>query len=246
MALQGIGFQEDEATVYLAALELGPSSVWDIAKKSGLKRPTCYLILDDLVSKGYASQSHDGRRTLYSVISPTQLLTRMRQRQERLERHLAELEAIGSTSPQKPSVRLFEGVAGVEQAYRLTFDLPEGDEILTYGTASVIDLLPHFIPDYIQRRAKRDIRMRAILPDTPANRAVAARDNKELRETRLLPAEHFDPHLEVNQFGTTITYIAHSEREPFATVIESPTIARLEKQRFELIWHQAISSSSNQ
>ena len=53
--LKKLGLTEKEAKLYINALELGSFSVMGIAHKSGIKRPTCYLILDELVKKGLVS-----------------------------------------------------------------------------------------------------------------------------------------------------------------------------------------------
>lgn len=53
--LQKIGLQQKESAVYLALLELGTADVSGIAKKAGIKRPTCYLVLDDLKNRGLVS-----------------------------------------------------------------------------------------------------------------------------------------------------------------------------------------------
>lgn len=237
--LSGIGFSENEARVYLAALELGPSAIWDIAKKSGVKRPTCYVILDELTFRGYASKQTGNRSALYSVISPTQLLKRVQVRQERLATHMRELQGLASTSANKPTVRLLEGIEGVKQAYRATLDVPKGSEILIYGTIDVLQHLSDFIPEYINTRVHAKLRARAILPDTSENRGVVAQDNTELRSTRFLPANEFNPTLEINIIGSLVIYIAHSEREPFATIVESDAIATVQRQIFEQSWRYA-------
>lgn len=239
LALAGVGLGKNEAAVYLAGLELGPSAIWDIAIKSGVKRPTCYVILEDLAMRGLASSSNDGRRVIYAVASPKQLQRAIERRQGRVLGVINQLEGVASKSPQKPIVRLYEGVAGVTEAYNLSLELKKGQEILIYGTAGVIIKYTDFIDDYLAQRIKQGIKARAILPDTGSSRSVATRDAQELRETRFLPLETFDPTIEINCFADTITYIAHSEDRPFATVIESASLAHLEKQRFELLWNQA-------
>jgi hypothetical protein len=60
-----------------------------------------------------------------------------------------------------------------------------------------------------------------------------------MRQCRFLPQDKFDPTTEINIYGDTIHYIAHSERDPFATMIESSSLAKLEKQRFDLLWDLA-------
>jgi sugar-specific transcriptional regulator TrmB len=51
--IQNMGFSDKAAKVYLAALELGESTVQTLAKKSGLKRTTIYYVLteEDLLSR---------------------------------------------------------------------------------------------------------------------------------------------------------------------------------------------------
>ena len=46
--LKSLGFSEKEARVYLALLELGPSTTTEIARKSKINRTTGYDILESL------------------------------------------------------------------------------------------------------------------------------------------------------------------------------------------------------
>lgn len=235
-SLQGIGFSKNEALVYLATLELGPSTVWDISKKSGIKRPTCYVLLEELAFKGHATSVNDGKRTIYSVSSPKQLLRAVERRHDRFTSTINQLEGIASKSPQKPTVRLFEGVAGVTESYNLSLEQPRGSEILIYGTAQIRITYSDFINDYLKKRVEKGISARALLPDNELSREVLLHDKVEMRQCRFLPQDKFDPNTEINVYGDVIHYIAHSEKEPFATMIENPSLAKLEKQRFDLLW----------
>ncbi|MEK7184160.1 MAG: helix-turn-helix domain-containing protein [Patescibacteria group bacterium] len=237
--LSGVGLSENEAQVYLATLELGPSTVLDIARKSGVKRPTCYVLLDELTFRGFASRTEGKKAARYSVLSPKQLLQRVATRQDRLQKYLGDLDALASKSGQKPEVRLLEGVEGVKEAYRSTLDQPKGSEMLLYGTADVLVILEGWIHDYMADRVKHRVSVKAILPDTPSNRSVQPRDKVELRETRFLPTASFDPRLELILIGDTVMFIAHSEHEPFATIITNSTIADLQRQQFEYLWRAA-------
>lgn len=237
--LKLVGLEEKEAAIYLACLELGPSSVWDIARKSAIKRPTCYVLLDNLTAKGIAQKVMDQKKTIYSVQSPKELLNTFERRKALFAEKISQFQALASKSLEKPKIRLYEGVEGVEQAYELTLDQPEKSEILIYGTAAVLTKYGKFLEKYLARRANRGIRARVILSDSPDNRAVTERDKDELRETRFLPADKFDQQTEVNILPDAIIYIAHSETEPFATVIESSRLAKEEKNRFDLLWELA-------
>lgn len=230
------GLTANQARVYLANLKLGQSSVWDIAEESGVKRTTCYVVLKELQRKGLGSSTKDSKRALYSVAGPTELYINLTKRQEAMKSALAELNALASQSPAKPLVRMFEGVEGMIQAYRSTLNLPEGSEILIYGNPEVYANYPDLVRDYVPERVKKRIRVRTIVPDTKLAYDVTRDDEKILRQTRVLPQSKFDQRTEVNILPNSIYYFAHSEKRPFATVLESPTLAREEKSRFELLW----------
>ena len=50
--LEEIGLSEKEANVYLAILKVGRGTAYKIARLAGVKTPTTYLMLDDLLKKG--------------------------------------------------------------------------------------------------------------------------------------------------------------------------------------------------
>ncbi|MBI5733705.1 MAG: hypothetical protein HY973_02045 [Candidatus Kerfeldbacteria bacterium] len=50
--LQQFGLTEKESALYLAALELGSAFISDLARKSQLKRPTTYLVVNQLEVMG--------------------------------------------------------------------------------------------------------------------------------------------------------------------------------------------------
>ncbi|HBR80028.1 TPA: transcriptional regulator, partial [Candidatus Uhrbacteria bacterium] len=68
--LINVGFSDKEAAVYLAALQLGLSSIQDIAKKSGVNRATTYLLVDVLIKKGLMGVFVKDGRKFFAAESP--------------------------------------------------------------------------------------------------------------------------------------------------------------------------------
>lgn len=115
-----LGLSDKEASVYLAMLELGPASVQDIAKKSGVNRTTSYLTIEALRKRGLTSSAQRGAKTLYTAESPSRLaavLNRERQEIEEKKRKLEEsipyFLALYNAIEGKPQVRFFEGEEGI-------------------------------------------------------------------------------------------------------------------------------------
>ena len=234
------GLSENEAKIYLAALELGPSSIWQIAKKSGVKRPTCYVILEELSFKGFSSSENDGKRVIYAVISPKQLLLKEEYKHNKLRSLAPQLQSIASKAKSKPKIRTFEGMAGIAQVYAMAADEPKGSYFFIIGANMLETAYLEHISDHIIKRNKKNILTRGIFPDNESNRLMRIeRMPIEKHDNRFLPESKFNPQTQILIFGNTVAYLAHTETEPFVTIIESASLAHDEKERFELLWETA-------
>jgi len=233
------GFNQTEAKVYLTCLEIGASSAWDIYLKSGIKRPTVYAVLDNLVADGIASKSFDGKRTIFAVVQPQELLLTIDNRKNEFRESLPLFDAVASQSVEKPKIRIYEGIEGVRQAYMLSHAQPEGSEILVFGSPDIWLQYAEANRAYIKNRIEKKLSLRAILPESKKYKKFIKDNEKELRQTRFLPQDIYSPRVETQIFGNTVVYIAHSEKSPFATVIENDSIAFDERQRFEVLWKMA-------
>jgi HTH-type transcriptional regulator, sugar sensing transcriptional regulator len=116
-----LGLTEKEARVYLAALELGKSSVQNIAKKADINRATAYVIIDILIKKGLMSSIEESKKQFYYA-EPPEKLKLLFEDQEReiirkldyLDKLLPELRALNNLMKEKPTVRYFEGKEGLK------------------------------------------------------------------------------------------------------------------------------------
>lgn len=122
LALAELGLAPKEAETYLAMLELGPSSVQDIAKKAGINRTTTYVMIEALKKHNLVSTFERGKKTLFAAENPQQLveiLTRqmgaIESKKSRLEESLPRLLAIFNTVEDKPKVRFLEGEGPIRE-----------------------------------------------------------------------------------------------------------------------------------
>ncbi|MBU1292273.1 helix-turn-helix domain-containing protein [Patescibacteria group bacterium] len=84
LELRKLGLTEKEVRVYLAALELGYTSVQNIAQKTKISRPTAYGIIKSLKDKGLVSQSK-GRGKYLTAESPDKLLGILKREKKEIE-----------------------------------------------------------------------------------------------------------------------------------------------------------------
>lgn len=233
--LQNAGLSEREAKVYMACLDLGEASVAKIAKKTGIKRTTTYLLIESLQEKGLIGLSKKGKKTLYSAEDPRKILEKMEQRKDAIKKILPELLSMANITNIKPRIRYFEEKRAVEEVYLDTLFYPD-QEIVSWFPASLAQADKSFFNDfYINKRLEKKIWMRAIAPDTPDMREYFKRDEKELRQTRLITQDVFNIEVGIVLYGKSKVGIV-SYNEEMGLIIESPKIYRSLKNIFELAW----------
>jgi sugar-specific transcriptional regulator TrmB len=77
LEIRKLGLSEKEAKVYLACLELDDVTVQNIAKKTGLSRPTTYRVLESLKDKGLINKFSQKSKGII-VRSPDEILGMLR------------------------------------------------------------------------------------------------------------------------------------------------------------------------
>lgn len=242
VGLQNIGLTKNEATVYVALLALGQGTVAEIASQAGINRTTGYSLLNNLLSRGLIDVSGKKPRQEYIAGSPDRLTRYLERRADETASRLeiaktlvAELTIVHNVQG-RPKVRFYEGLAGLREVYEDT--LTSDEPIRAYATVDDMHkALPDYFPKYYQRRVKRGISIRAIIPATEIGRDRAEKDLEESRESALIPADKFYFSPEINIYDNKI--MIASWREKLGIIIESAEIADAMKKIFELSWAEA-------
>ena len=86
---------------------------------------------------------------------------------------------------------------------------------------------------------EQNIKIRAIIPDTPAGKERAGQDRYEKRESALVPAKDFAFSPEINIYDNKV--MIASWKDKLGVTIESKEIADAMKKIFELAWAEAIT-----
>lgn len=247
--LKVLGLSDKEVKVYLALLDLGPSTMTDIARAANINRTTGYPILEALAKVGLVIFISDTKIQKFSAENPERAISlleeKLHQDQENLKKAHALLPELLSVYnlKQRPKVRYYEGVERIREAFDDT--LTAKDEILAYavGTDMFDAMGEDFFKKYFKKRTEKKIKVRVIAPDDSDSRAVVKNDTNELRESILLPNDKFYFSVETNIYNDKILMV--SWREKFAVIIESKEMASAQKKIFELSWLGAKQFQKN-
>lgn len=229
------GLTDKKADIYLAALEIGPSSAISLAERASIKRTTVYDIIEELKRLGLIIETIRGKRTRYAATDPDRLKDLVRRQSLTLEALLPQLKALYNVPGVKPGVRYFEGLAGVQAALEDT--LSAQDKTLL-GILSMEDLYETigeaYMEDYVKRRIALGYKLRVVRSQ---EKEVAKRwpsSKKEHRDRRYAPKGYI---FDMTQYVyDNKVLLLSSRKENFAMVVESADYARNQRQLFEALW----------
>ena len=115
--LRNLGFSEKEAKIYLALLEMGTGTAMTISKKADIKRPTTYLILEELKKKGLVSEIPE-QKHVFAAENPEVLQKNLKQNLANLGELLPIFKAKFNRG-EKPKIKYYEGK---DNLYKLYFN----------------------------------------------------------------------------------------------------------------------------
>jgi len=117
--LKKLGLREKEVKIYLAGLELGLTSIKQLAERAGVTRPTAYQIVSALKKRGLFLETKEANRSGFAAQPPETLLGLLRMEERALaEREREFLRIIGVLESryalnQNGGVRRYHGVDGM-------------------------------------------------------------------------------------------------------------------------------------
>lgn len=251
--LKKLGLNDKEAAVYLSCLQLGPSPVQPIARKAKVVRATTYVVLEALMEMGLVTKYKEGKKTLFAAEPPHQLgrlvekeQEKIKEKQRELDNLLPELQVLMKSSEDRPTIRYFAGLEGLNAIRR---------EMVMYSEAG--DLWRNFTPVdhldavfgqnnivYKQRSAKK-IRSQTLMT-TKSERLrdeMLITGNQGLSETRYIPPDRFPSSSGMTIYRDRIA-IGNFTGKLGGVVIESDTMADMMIRLFELAWSTGFTADT--
>lgn len=239
--LKNAGLGDKEAKVYLAMLELGPSSVLEIAAKAGVNRPTAYLQIELLKTKGLVSTQKKGKKDLYIAEGPDQLEKVLEEEVKSLEikkgelkKALPELEDLFNLAEDKPIVRYFEGKTGLEKMQNEFLKCRAKEIYAVSSVDDVIKIFPNENKTYTQHRLDKGIKAKLIY--TSDRGPFLSTDDKDvLRESKFVPKEKLPFSTDITIYDNKVA-IASLHGKLGGIIIEDQPIADSFRSFFLLTW----------
>lgn len=240
--LETIGLSKKQAVVYSALLELGEAKMTDLAKRSNLKRPTVYLIINELDLLGLISNITKGKRKVYSAVHPKRIAELLDFRKNQFQELLPRMLAAYGSGGGKPKVQMLEGIEGVKQAYREAFTLlkEEKNEGLWLGNISLLsESFPEVMNEYYRTLGMLgNYKIRELIFGGEKSKEWVLRMQKNRKSGHKI--KYFDDKGlcgQTDQFiiGNKVIFFS-IRKELFTLILEGEEIAKTQRFLFESLW----------
>lgn len=233
--LETLGLSEKEAKVYFVLLQIGACTPYKMAKRSGLKRPTAYVIADELVEKGYAIKAK-GESHTYIARPPEIIYEEREKKMLEAKKSLPELQALKGGVADKPTVLYFEGATGMKQAFMYKIEEAHNTEVVGfYADPDFSTKETHAQSfDFNDYRITHNITLRGLVTETASLKSFEKYINDKTFVGKFIPKEMYSSNASFEFYQNFIKILFFDTS--IAVVIESPTVAKAMRQIFEMLW----------
>jgi len=246
--LEALGLSENEVKVYLASLELGSATAQELAGKAAVVRPTAYVAIGGLTKRGLMSSFTKGKKKYFTAEKPAKLLKlvqeekkKLTDREEKLKRVMPELEALISLSADKPEVKYYEGLEGLDSMRAVLYE----SKIKTVDVVGETKTARSVIPEdsrllHSAKLEKLKIGGRYIVLSNENDFELPPL-GKNGWEYKLYKNENVFG-AEIAIFGPYISFISYQDK-PYGFMLKSENIAKTARLMFEAMWNSRQARS---
>lgn len=242
--LEKLGLRDEETKTFLYLLENGGQTAGNLAKKTGLSRPSLYGFLKKLQGNGLVVESlKDGVKT-FAVVSKEKVNALLDQKITELNSSKSDIEKLFANAQigkviTSPRFQFFEGKDGVQYVLK---DMLLYRDIKTkayWPIKATIDLLSeNFFYQLNQERVRRHIYTQSIWPESQKvdikKHPYLGVGGEFFREIRLAPKE-IDFSMGYWIYENKVAFVS-SKKECFGFIIESREFAEMMSSQHEAIW----------
>ncbi len=236
--LQNLGLSEKSAKVYVAALSLGTAPIQEIARKAGVKRPTAYLHVQDLLERGLIEIYPSGKKEYFKAKDPASLSKLAEHQFKAVQSLVPELENLQREVVGRPKVTILEGRRGIEEVYN---EICAANSIRFWSDLRAVE--ERFLEMFnkiAEAVATNEIATKEIIADTPEAKKSSKRYAITAGKTyssRVATKSGIQNDSAI--YADTVALFRLHQNNLFVILIKEPTIAETMKALFDMAWESA-------
>ena len=241
--LQQIGLKEKEAGVYLALLSLESITAYQVAQHCEVKKPTVYVILEELRQKGLVLKVPHAKKALYAARDIGEFLEEQKRKLRAVEAIMPQLQALGGASG--PNVYFFTGLRGCAEALEFKFDAMRGKTFHSfYG--SLMGGNPEIMKLYTawdKRAIASDMSFELIMPEDAKNKYYKDIADLAVAEPEAIRIQYLKNYLYPPNISVEIAedfVRIDDERNLQVTIVDDKSAADAFRSIFQIVWEKGV------
>jgi len=233
-SLSDFGLSKKEALAYVTLLKIGKSNIKKIATKSGLKRPTCYVVLDELRKKGFILQIPISNKVVYEARDPSEIKEIITDKYEKFKDTYLILESI-KADKEGFNTFYYEGMSGLKNAYEYKRSSMKGQEIIGFGAKidNISKESHELLSDVARKIIQDDISIKAITVNHSSIVQYKKLHPEIYDNVRILPSDVYNSDVSIEACNDFTRIIDIQENK--AVIIESKKLSDAIKQIYKLV-----------
>ncbi|MFA6022843.1 MAG: helix-turn-helix domain-containing protein [Candidatus Pacearchaeota archaeon] len=239
--LKLIGLTDGETKVYLALLELGTSTTWNITKKSKVSGSKVYEVLERLKEKGLVSFITKNNIKYFEASSPEKIISYLKEKQTQIEFEKLEIQKIipelilKQKGVAKSEAKIFIGFEGLKTANEdIIHSLKKGEEWLSMGLTEQPEQWENYFNKKQEERAKKGIIHKHLLNEKYKS---LYHQRKKLAHTEFrFLSKDFEMPTSIEIYSNKVIIMLIVPESPMAIMIESKEVAESFRKYFYALW----------
>ena len=226
--LQDIGLSKGESKVYISLLKQGAVQVNKLKEATGLNRTTIYDFLEKLMNKNLVSYYKENNSRIYVATKPEKLLDYIREKENKTEEIIPNLNSIKRDVEEKIEVEVFRGLEGVKTI--LNDILRVGKDYSIFGIDEELfeEKMGSFMDHFFRKQKQIGFKERILTFDS-----VKYIYSYDTISYRYLPSSSFNP-TPTFVYGNTVSILIW---EPLTVIrIRNEELFDSYQKYFEILW----------
>jgi sugar-specific transcriptional regulator TrmB len=233
--LAALGLTSSQSLLYVSGLKLGKTTVINLAKESGLKRPTVYRLLEELITARLFIKVEQGWKVYYEAAHPKSLYQLLGYKTQLLDTNFASINNL-YTAKNTAGFQYYEGLKEIKVLYQqILSEVEFMQDYLVLGNHDLfLSLDKAFFESFIRDRNNKNPNIKMVFPESEvAREAIKYQDRPNVQIKLMQNANIYKQNIII----TPTKVIIHNLEQPTsAIVLSQENIVVSFKSLFYMIW----------
>jgi sugar-specific transcriptional regulator TrmB len=242
--LKTLNLEKSEVEIFMQLARLGSAPASRIAGKIGLKRTTCYQLLENLVQRNILKRSLKFKTRYYAPASPKELailldkqITPLNDAKALLEKNTKDISSFYYQKEKNTEIAFYEGFDEIKLIY---------DKLLQQNDKEIFSVIKkhettgHYLKSYWQKYLNQRIKLGkksfSLVQKDQYSQVYIRESVKEKRQTIAVAEKDLKIFGDLKVSGDLVALVSQQEGRIFGITIEDPRIAAMFKGMLKILW----------